>query len=345
MTATAPDDELTLELAHRATAAAQAWQPGVTIGDVQPLTGGMSSLTFLADAVVGSAVVERLVLKVAPPGLDPVRNRDVLRQGRLMRALHGRPGVLVPAVLFEDEGEPPAVSPFLAMPFVAGECVEPILQEPRPEHPPFDDYRARAFAAAEMLAALHALEPERIGLAAEAATPIGAEIDRWTRAFETVARDLQGDYERCAEALHASIPPALPHTVTHGDYRLGNMLCAAGAINAIIDWEIWAIGDPRVDLTWFTFFTDEAAHAAAPTTDRSGMPSPAELVEAYEAATGRAVPDITWFDALTRYKEAAATALLVKRLRKSGSRSPSLERMAPALPALVQEAMTLLGVA
>ena len=40
-------DELDLdELARRATAAAQSWTPGCSVSDVQPLTGGASSLTF-----------------------------------------------------------------------------------------------------------------------------------------------------------------------------------------------------------------------------------------------------------------------------------------------------------
>jgi len=28
-------------------------------------------------------------------------------------------------------------------------------------------------------------------------------------------------------------------------------------VNAVIDWEIWSVGDPRVDLAWLTFFTDD----------------------------------------------------------------------------------------
>src|SRR5215212_9160954 len=72
---------------------------GVVVGPVAPLTGGASSLTFVTE-VAG----DRVVLKVAPPGLPPVRNRDVLRQGVLMRALAGHPGVVVPEVVFEDAG-------------------------------------------------------------------------------------------------------------------------------------------------------------------------------------------------------------------------------------------------
>src|SRR5262245_41750361 len=94
------------DLAARATAAAQEWAPGSRIDDVQPLTGGASSLTFTAQVAGGPGGYERIVLKVAPPGLEPVRNRDVNRQARLMRALDGAPGVRVPLVFFEDDGEP-----------------------------------------------------------------------------------------------------------------------------------------------------------------------------------------------------------------------------------------------
>ena len=121
------------ELAARATAAAQSWVPGCAIDDIQPLTGGASSLTFTGHVVGGPPEYERIVLKVAPPGLEPVRNRDVARQARLMRALDGAPGVRVPSIFFEDDGNPPEVSPFHAMNVVAGECLEPILTPPPPD--------------------------------------------------------------------------------------------------------------------------------------------------------------------------------------------------------------------
>ena len=126
--------------------------------------------------------------------------------------------------------------------------------------------------------------------------------------------------------------------MNHGDYRLGNTLCDGSRVTAVIDWEIWSIGDPRVDLTWMTFFTDEATHPAASGSGPSGMPTAAELLDAYGWAG-----DLAWFDALTRYKEAAATALLIKRARKSGDLAPGFARMVPAIPELVAEAEEILG--
>jgi aminoglycoside phosphotransferase (APT) family kinase protein len=304
----------------------------VKVGSIEPLTGGSSSLTFVVETDH-----EPLVLKVAPPGLAPVRNRDVLRQGRLMRALHGRERVLVPPVYFDDPGDPPDVPPFVAMGFVAGECVEPILSPVR-DASQFGRVRARAFDAIDVLVALHRLDPADIGLGDEPVVSLGDEIDRWTRAFTTVPEEWQGNYVACAEALHATMPEPLPPRVNHGDYRLGNTLCDGDELTAVIDWEIWSVGDPRVDLSWFTYFTDDALHPAASSTEPTGMPTSDEVVAEYERRAGAALVDLDWFHALTRYKEAAATGLLLKRIP-----AEKLPKMADALPGLVDEAMRLVG--
>jgi aminoglycoside phosphotransferase (APT) family kinase protein len=324
-------------LGKRATRAAQGWRPGATVTDVSPLTGGASSLTFVATVTGGPGADQRLVLKVAPPGLEPVRNRDVLRQGRVLRGLHDAPGVVVPAVYFADEGEPVLVPPFIAMALVPGECVEPVLAD---EHDPArrPEYRARGLDAARVLAAIHRVQPEQAGLGDEPVVSLSSEVDRWTRAFGTVPDDLRGDYQRCERALREAMPTPLPAAINHGDYRLGNTLCDGGRLTAVIDWEIWSLGDPRVDVSWMLYFTDEARHPAAPSAEPTGVPSGPELLTAYADAGGASLADLDWFHALTRYKEAAATALLIKRGRKTGNLPPTMLRMAPRLPELLDEA-------
>src|SRR5207245_2952660 len=157
------------------------------------------------------------------------------RQARLMRALAGAPGVRVPIVFFEDEGNPPDVSPFHAMNVVRGECLEPLLQPPPPYVMPF--VPDRAFAAAAMLAALHRVRPADVGLAGEQETMLEEEIKRWSRAFSTVDERMSARYLEAEELLFASMPPALPPAICHGDFRLGNMLCDSGEVTAVIDWE------------------------------------------------------------------------------------------------------------
>ncbi|MBX3284743.1 MAG: phosphotransferase family protein [Actinobacteria bacterium] len=301
------------------------------------MEGGTIGLVYSARVVDGPPEVPTAVLKVAPPGLPPVRNRDVLRQARVIGALDGQPGVGVPPLLFTDAGDPPDVPPLFASALVAGECQEPLLEASSRERLPEAQSRARAFSAVRMLAALHRVDPAAIGLGDEdVVSPVG-EVDRWTRTFDTVPDEVRVGYEDCAEALRATAPEPLPAVVVHGDYRLGNMLSAGDDVLAIIDWEIWSRSDPRIDLSWLLFFTDEAKHPVVPADLDSGMPTDAELLAAYEAETGGPVPDLAWFHALTRYKEAAAMALIAKHLAKKGD-TATLAKMADMLPALIADA-------
>jgi len=91
MAAGQADERLLAQLRDRVGRRVTGWRPGARVLGVSPLTGGTSSLTFLVDLAGVAAAESPVVLKVAPPGLAPVRNRDVLRQARLLHAL-GRPG-------------------------------------------------------------------------------------------------------------------------------------------------------------------------------------------------------------------------------------------------------------
>ena len=95
--------------------------PGSPVTNVAPLAGGASSLTFR-----GERDGRTVVIKVAPPGVEPVAHRDVLRQARVMKALAGS-RVPVPEVLWEDAGSPPDTPPLFVMTHVEGDCSEPLF--------------------------------------------------------------------------------------------------------------------------------------------------------------------------------------------------------------------------
>ena len=343
MGASQADERLLAQLRDRVERRVTDWRPGARVLGVSPLTGGTSSLTFLADLAGVPTGETPVVLKVAPPGLAPVRNRDVLRQARLQKAIQGTGRPLAPDVLFSDPGDPPEVPPFMAMNLVPGECVEPVLSDDA-ERPAAGQVRARYFDAVRVLAQLHGIARAEVGLGDEPAVGLADEVDRWTRAFATLPSDMAGDYGRAAKALRASMPAPLAPAVNHGDFRLGNTLCAGMRINAVIDWEIWSVGDPRIDLAWLTFFTDDAGHPAVAPGTVAGTPAGREIVRAYEEALGRPVPELGWFDALTRYKEAGVTGLLLKRALKLGRPvKESMARMQPELPRLVQDAIRIVS--
>jgi aminoglycoside phosphotransferase (APT) family kinase protein len=329
------------ELGERATAAAQGWAPGCRVDDITFLPGGTVSIVYTGHVIGGPTDVETIVLKVAPPGLEPRRNRDVLRQARCIEALSRVPGVPVPAVLFTDLGAPVEVPPLFATPMLRGECVEPVLVAPV-SPVPSEVARARAFSAVDALVAIRHAPPQSIGLDDEPVTTPADEVRRWVRTFETVPDEFREGYQPAAEALLQSAPEMVGPAVVHGDYRLGNMLCDGTEITGIIDWELWTLSDPRIDLSWFLFFTDDADHPSARHGVPSGLPSSQELLAAYEAAAGQPTKDLQWFDALTYFKEASATALIAKLARRRNPGAP--EVISPSFcTGLIQRTLEIVG--
>src|ERR1700758_4343800 len=124
------------------------------VTDVTPLARGASSLTFR-----GERDGQAMVVKVAPPGVDPVAHRDVLRQARIMKALAAT-RVPVPEVVWEDPGNPPDTPPLFVMSHVEGECVEPLFDG----CPSAADLVERYRTAGRTMAALHGLSPPALGL-------------------------------------------------------------------------------------------------------------------------------------------------------------------------------------
>jgi aminoglycoside phosphotransferase (APT) family kinase protein len=314
--------------------ALQARLRSVEVIDVRPLTGGASSLTF-----VGSMQGNAVVVKVAPPGVRPTLHRDVLRQARVLRAL-GSSNLPVPEVLVEDAGDPPEVPPLFVMSFLEGTSIEPLFDvDDRGIEPSVMAQRMRN--AATTMAQLHRISPTREGLAGEAVVGLSEEIERWSRLLETIDPALVPGWEVVREALAASIPSARRPAVVHGDFRLGNLLAVGEEINAVIDWEIWSVGDPRVDVGWFLLNADPATYGR-PTRYAGHTPSISELTDIYTGALGENVPDLRWFKALASFKSAATWSLIIKHNRRLPSPDLKLESMTADLSRLLHTARALL---
>jgi aminoglycoside phosphotransferase (APT) family kinase protein len=300
------------------------------VADVRPLSGGASSLTYAAR--MGE---QRVVVKVAPPGVPPVHNRDVLRQARLIRAL-GATAVPVPEILLEDSGQPPAVPPLFVMSWVEGDSIEPLFDaEPREVAAEIVSERLRD--GARTMARLHRVDLHSLALASEPARSPVDELGRWRRTLETVDPALVPGWREVHEALGATAPAPVPPVVVHGDFRLGNLLAAGGRIAAVVDWEIWSVGDPRVDAGWFLINADPRTYRRA--TPFAGLlPPPEELARLYEDTLGHPLPDLAWFEALSCFKSAATWSLIVKHNRRRSSPDHHVEAMVPVLPALLRRA-------
>jgi aminoglycoside phosphotransferase (APT) family kinase protein len=311
--------------------------PHAAVSGLRRLAGGASSLTYLVS--LGGAPEEQVVVKVAPSGLTATRNRDMLRQARVIEALAGLPGVRVPRVLFTDAGDEQS-GQLVAMSFCRGESCEPNI-DVTPPAATVAELGGRSAHSVRMLAAIHAAHGTLTQLlAAEEPITLDAEISRWDRALATLPGDFGLDWPRVSAVLHASAPAAVEPRLTHGDYRLGNLLCSGSEVTAVIDWEIWAAADPRTDLGWFLLSMDPRLHPAA-VRAAAGVPGRTELLDEYAAAGGGQVDDADWFVALALYKFAATTGLIAKHAVRRGDLSSWGVAMIPVLPDALRAAADL----
>lgn len=313
-----------------------------TDGTLVRLEGGRSGLTYTLRGSAG-----RFVVKAVPPGRRAVGRNDVLRQASLLRALHGT-GLPVPTVAASDDESPG----WFAMTFADGEAVEPILDRDT-DGAVLDGRLAgvRMRAAAAVLGALHAIPVtdlvERLaaaGVTSPAPDGPADELARWSTTMHAVPAELRPGSEDLLSALGQEVPAPVDPVLVHGDFRLGNLLCVGEAPSALVDWEIWSIGDPRIDLGWFLTFADSAHFPGVGHPVPGGLPDAADLLDRYATSRGiGTAPASSWFRALGEMKMAAIMGHNLKRHREGTHHDPVQEALPPTIAALIDSARQRLG--
>jgi aminoglycoside phosphotransferase (APT) family kinase protein len=313
------------ELGQRVATGLRRERPGLEVGRLARLPGGHSGLTYRLETGEGP-----LVVKSVPEGQKAIGRHDMLRQARMIDAL-GPTDVPVPAIVATDDAEPA----WFAMQLVAGESLEPVLDDPEV---PASLAAARMLRAAEILPRLHDVPLDKVPVDAQALSPLD-ELERWARTMAAVPADLVPGADRLHRRLAASVPDAAGPTLVHGDYRLGNLICSGTEPVALIDWEIWSVGDPRVELGWFLVFAD-GSNFPGVGREVPGLPSADQLVSAY-AADGRPVDELAWFDALGRYKMAAIMGHNLRRHLEGRHHDPDQERLPDTIRRLLETGLSI----
>lgn len=314
-------------LTARVHAAVGALHPGRELGPLEVLPGGHSGLTYRM--VTGD---EAVVVKAVPPGRRSRGRHDVVRQARMLRALAGS-RVPVPRLIAVETAEPA----WFAMSWEPGEAVEPVLDGVTLAP---GLARSRASRAAQTLAVLHSADPTPLLAEAVPVTP-DDEVAKWTAVLHAGPEEFVPRGDLLADTLGTSHPtPAVP-AIVHGDYRLGNILFEGAEPRAIVDWEIWSIGDPRVDLGYFGVFADHRNFPGIGT-EVAELPSERELTEICLRAGGRDPGGMDWFGALGRFRMAAIMAHNLRRHREGRYDDPAQETLPPTIRALTEGGLELL---
>lgn len=235
--------------------------PDAVIASAEPIPGGHSGFTYRV-RVTGTGLDRRLVVRLPPPGAQPRGPADVVRQGRIMDALHAA-GVPVPAVPVIAAADTTASGrPYIAMDEVPGFDVGEAVSR--------SSSAAVLDATARALRSLQRVPLEGMPLT-EAPVGLDAELARWQWLMERAPADL---LER-SRALHARLdgsrPVEAPPVLVHGDFHYGNLVFDDSGVAAIVDWEIAQVGQPLVDWACLAVF---ALRRRFP-----GDPNPAGAVE------------------------------------------------------------------
>jgi aminoglycoside phosphotransferase (APT) family kinase protein len=210
------------------------------------IAGGRSNLTYRVEDADGRV----WVLRRPPLGLLLPSAHDMTREYRLITALAAT-SVPVPPVIGLCTDETVNGVPFYVMRFVDGVVLrDAAAAAPFPE----DVRRAASESLVDVLADLHGLDPDAVGLGdlGRREGYVQRLLARWSKQWEASrSRDLPVVAE-VADRLARRIPACGQARVVHGDYSLHNVLVSpeTGVVQAALDWELGTLGDPLADLGW-----------------------------------------------------------------------------------------------
>lgn len=278
------------------------------------ISGGRSNLTYALSSPGGS----RVVLRRPPFGGVLETAHDMGREWRFIRALHGTEVPVAQPLAFADATGVLGV-PFYVMSFVDGL----VLHDARAAGELSPAAReASAAALIDTMAALHTVDIDAVGLGGVAKREdyIGRQLRRWRRQWEqSICADIE-EVDEAHRLLEQAIPPQERTAIVHGDFRLGNMICAPnGQIRAVLDWELATLGDPLADLGWLLSSWVESGESTTTTTEEAppsvvdGFPSREWLVRRYAERSGADLSRIGFYVAFSHWRGACISAGVLTR--------------------------------
>ena len=169
---------------------------------------------------------------------------------------------------------------------------------------------------ADELAKVHALAPEAVPFlrARDVLERFEAELDSVDEPHPAIELGLRW--------LRDHRPAPLAAVVSHGDFRVGNVVVSEHGLEYLLDWEFANVGDPREDVAWplvraWRFGVDERR--------LGGVGEVEPYLERYVELTGRPieVDDLFWWEVLGNVKW--ATGALTQSRRHLNGQERSVE--------------------
>lgn len=283
--------------------------------------GGVGNLNFLV-----TLDGQHCVLRRPPFGNIPIGANDMAREHRVLSRL-GDDWALAPRSLHYCSDESVLGAHFLIMEYRPGLVIGYQL-------PPGRDGLSAGPVLSSMLVSvltsLHAVDPARVGLGAFGKPEgfLARTTNGWTKRAEAVseARD-QVIVAEISRWLARCVPPELPATLLHSDFKLDNIVLDPMTLKprAVLDWDMSTRGDPLFDLAtllsyWVEPSDPEAMHRLRQMpTAMKGFYSRLDTMSAYALLTGRDISNFHFYRVLALFKLGVVFLQLYSRFRSGAT--------------------------
>ena len=275
--------------------------PGAAEGiELEQFPGGHSNLTYLLRT--GGT---EYVLRRAPLGPVAPKAHDMAREFRVLQAVHPHfPPAPRVHLLCEDPGIIGTV--FYLMERRRGI----ILRSAAPtEYAGLLEWGARvSMAFIDCLAALHTVDIERRGLIG-LGKPEGyleRQVGGWSERWRRARTEENSAMDEVIGYLNDCMPASRAPTLVHNDYKLDNIMldpANPGRISAVLDWEMATVGDPLSDVgLTLCYWLQAGQQPVGAMPSAGGWFTREQIVNRYEAMTGRDLSAIGWYEVLGIFK-------------------------------------------
>ncbi|HEV7682689.1 MAG TPA: phosphotransferase family protein [Pyrinomonadaceae bacterium] len=316
--------------------------------EIKQFPGGHSNLTY--SIRYGD---DEFVLRRPPVGPVAPTAHDMPREYKLLSVINPHFPLAPRPVLLCDDSSIIGV-PFYLMERRRGLIVRFKVPAQIGENP--DLRRRLSERVVDTLVALHAVEIQSSGIA-QIGKPAGfvsrqvrGWADRWLRSKTGELTEMDQVVDWLLERIPADTGDGA--TIVHNDFKLDNIMLDEddpSRVVAVLDWEMCTVGDPLVDVGLFlSYWTMKGAEGQADqnsslraVTNGPGWLTRGEIIERYEARTGRDLSHIMFYETFARFKVAVVIQQIYFRYVQGQTHDERFRNFDALVRELSREALTL----